>query len=189
MTEINIDSLKKDVSRRMDGAIEVLHREFGGLRTGRASTSLLEPVQVNAYGSEMPLNQVGSISVPEPRMISVQVWDKGLVGSVEKAIRDAGLGLNPTVDGQLVRVPIPALTEERRVELTKVAGKYAEEARVAVRNVRRHAMDELKQAEKNGDISQDALHGFTEQVQTMTDEHVKKIDEILAHKEEEIMQV
>ena len=189
MSEFTIANLKKDLQRRMDGAIEVLHRELGGLRTGRASTSLLEPITVPAYGSEMPLNQVGNIGVPEPRMLTVQVWDKGLVGAVEKAIRDSSLGLNPSTDGQTVRVPIPALTEERRTELTKVAGKYAEEARIAVRNVRRHAMDELKNAEKAGDISKDEMHGYSEDVQKLTDAHVAKIDEIVANKETEIMQV
>ena len=181
--------MKKDLTRRMDGAVEVLHKEFGGLRTGRASASLLEPVMVNAYGADMPMNQVGTISVPEPRMISVQVWDKGLVSSVEKAIQDAGLGLNPSADGQLVRVPIPALTEERRTEMTKIAGKYAEEARVAVRNVRRHGMDELKKMEKDGNISKDEHHDYADEIQKLTDEYVKKVDETLSHKEAEIMQV
>jgi ribosome recycling factor len=189
MADFSISELKNDTSRRMEGAIEVLHRELGGLRTGRAAASLLEPVNVAAYGAEMPMNQVGTIGVPEPRMLTVQVWDKGLVSAVEKAIRESGLGLNPAVDGQMVRVPIPALTEERRTELTKVAHKYAEEARVSVRNVRRHAMDELKNAEKAGDISEDAYHGYADEVQKVTDDHVAKIDEILAHKETEIMQV
>jgi len=189
MAEFSFSNLKGDIARRMEGAIDVLHRELGGLRTGRASTSLLEPVTVQAYGSDMPMNQVGTIGVPEPRMLTVQVWDRGLVGAVEKAIRDSGLGLNPAADGQLVRVPIPALTEERRAELSKVAHKYAEEARIAVRNVRRHAMDELKNAEKAGDISEDAYHGYMDEVQKVTDEHVGKIDEIVAHKESEIMQV
>ena len=178
-----------DLQRRMDGAIDALHREFAGLRTGRASASLLEPITVEAYGASMPINQVGSISVPEPRMISVQVWDRGLVGAVEKAIRNAGLGLNPMNDGQLVRVPIPALSEERRVELTRVAGKYAEQARVAVRNVRRDGMDNLKRMEKEHEISEDEHHMWGEEIQSMTDEHVKKIDEFLAQKEEEILQV
>ncbi|MEQ8227250.1 MAG: ribosome recycling factor [Rhodospirillales bacterium] len=189
MAEFSISNLKDDINRRMEGAIEVLHRELGGLRTGRAAASLLEPVTVAAYGSEMPMNQVGNIGVPEPRMLTVQVWDKGLVSAVEKAIRDSGLGLNPAVDGQLVRVPIPALTEERRAELSKVAHKYGEDARIAVRNVRRHAMDELKNAEKAGDISEDAYHGYSEDVQKITDDHVTKIDEIITHKEAEIMQV
>lgn len=189
MAEYNAAEMKADVARRMDGAIEALHRDLGGLRTGRASTSLLEPLTVQAYGADMPLNQVGTIGVPEPRMLTVQVWDKGLVGAVEKSIRNSGLGLNPASDGQLVRVPIPALTEERRTELTKVAGKYAEDARIAVRNVRRHAMDELKNAEKSGDISEDALHGYSDEIQKITDSHVAEIDEILAAKDAEIMQV
>ncbi len=185
----DINGMKDGLARRMAGAIEVLHGEFGGLRTGRASVSLLEPIQVEAYGTPMPLNQVGSISVPEPRMLSVQVWDKQNVKAVERAILESGLGLNPAVDGTLVRVPIPALTSERRQELTKVAGKYAEDARIAVRNVRRHALDELKKAEKDGDISQDALHEYSDDVQKMTDDHIAKIDEALKAKEQEIMQV
>ena len=189
MAEANFESIKKDVSRRMAGAVEALIKEFGGLRTGRASVSLLEPITVDAYGSQMPMNQVGTIGVPESRMLTVQVWDKSLVKAVEKAIMESGLGLNPASDGQLVRVPIPALTEERRVELTKVASKYAEEARVAVRNVRRHAMDDLKKLEKDGDISQDEQHDYGRQVQEMTDDHIKQIDEALAAKESEIMQV
>lgn len=173
----------------MKGAVEVLQQEFGGLRTGRASTSLLEPVQVMAYGSPMPLNQVGSISVPEPRMLSVQVWDKSMVGAVEKAIRDAGLGLNPASDGTLVRIPIPALNEERRQELSKIAGKYAEEARISVRNVRRSGMDNLKALEKDGEISQDEQRGWEKTVQDLTDVYIKEIDETLDAKEAEIMQV
>lgn len=187
--EIDINSMKKDTSRRMEGAVDVLHQEFGGLRTGRAATSLLDPITVSAYGAEMPLNQVGTVSVPEPRMLSVQVWDKGLVSSVEKAIMESGLGLNPSSDGQLVRVPIPALTEERRQELAKVAAKYAEDARVSVRNVRRHAMDTLKAAEKDGDLSQDEQREFSDEVQKLTDLYVGKIDEALKNKEQEIMQV
>ena len=189
MAEFSISNLKDDINRRMEGAIEVLHRELGGLRTGRAAASLLEPVTVAAYGSEMPMNQVGNIGVPEPRMLTVQVWDKGLVSAVEKAIRDSGLGLNPAVDGQLVRVPIPALTEERRAELSKVAHKYGEDARIAVRNVRRHAMDDLKQAEKDGEISQDFQRDWSEEVQQMTDDFIAKIDAALEAKEQEIMQV
>ena len=189
MTTREIGDLKTDAARRMDGAVEVLHKEFAGLRTGRASVSLLEPVTVSAYGSEMPLNQVGTINVPEPRMLTVQVWDKGLVKAVEKAILESGLGLNPAVDGQSLRIPIPALTEERRADLAKVAGKYAEEARVAVRNVRRHAMDELKKGEKDGAISQDEHRDYAADIQAVTDEHIKKLDEALAKKEAEIMQV
>ncbi|MBL6945954.1 MAG: ribosome recycling factor [Rhodospirillales bacterium] len=181
--------MKGDFERRMQGAVDALIKEFGGLRTGRAAASLLEPVMVDAYGSKMPLVQVGTVSVPEPRMLAVQVWDKGLVKAVEKGILESGLGLNPSNDGQMVRVPIPALTEERRVELTKVAGKYTEDARIAVRNVRRHALDDLKKAEKSGDISQDEQKDYGQRVQDLTDEHIKKIDDALANKETEIMQV
>lgn len=183
------DVMVTDLRRRMDGALEALHREFAGLRTGRASAHLLDKVMVKAYGSEMPLNQVGNINVPEPRLISVQVWDRGLVVAVEKAIREAGLGLNPVTDGQLVRVPIPELSQERRQELTKIAHKYAEQARVAVRNVRRDGMEALKKMEKEGKISQDEHRHRSEEVQKMTDEHIKKVDEALALKEKEILQV
>jgi ribosome recycling factor len=179
----------KDLKRRMEGAVEVLKKEFGGLRTGRASISLLDPVMVEAYGSEMPVNQVGSVGVPEPRLLTVQVWDKGLVKATEKAIRDAGLGLNPQVDGQTVRVPIPALDEERRIDLTRVAGKYAEQAKVAVRNVRRDGMDTLKKMEKDGDISQDEQRGHSDDTQELTDAEVARIDEMLEAKQAEIMQV
>lgn len=185
----DIKALKADLERRMDGAVEVLHKEFSGLRTGRASTSLLDPVTVEAYGQAMPLNQVGTVGVPEPRMLSVQVWDKGMVKSVEKAIVEAGLGLNPQSDGQLIRIPIPPLNEERRKELAKIAGKYSEEARIAVRNVRRHGMDELKKSEKDGAISEDEQRQYGDEIQKMTDASVAKVDEALAHKEEEIMQV
>ncbi len=174
---------------RMDGAIAALKHEFQGLRTGRASVSLLEPVQVDAYGSMVPMNQVGAISVPEPRMINISVWDKGVVVNVEKAIRNAGLGLNPVVDGTTVRVPIPALNEERRKELVKMAGKYAEAARIAVRNVRRDANDALKKAEKDGVISQDQQKVLEKEVQTITDGYVKQVDETLKGKEAEIMHV
>jgi ribosome recycling factor len=174
---------------RMDKAIVALKEEFGSLRTGRASASLLDQVHVDAYGANMPLNQVGAISVPEPRSISVSVWDKGLVVSVEKAIRNAGLGLNPVVEGQNLRVPIPALTEERRKDLVKIAHKYAEQQRVSVRNVRREAMDDLKKAEKDGAISQDEQKRLEIDVQKMTDEAIKRVDEALKTKEHEIMQV
>jgi ribosome recycling factor len=183
------DTRLGEFSRRMDGALEALRKEFGGLRTGRASASLLEPVHVSAYGNDMPLNQVGTVNVPEPRMITVQVWDRGLVGAVEKAIRDAGLGLNPAADGNTVRVPIPELSRDRRQELSKIAHKYAEQARVAVRNVRRDGMDFLKKLEKDGKIAEDEHHGLSDQVQKLTDEHVKKVDEALATKEKEILQV
>ncbi|HYB55184.1 MAG TPA: ribosome recycling factor [Alphaproteobacteria bacterium] len=173
----------------MDGAIEVLRKELGGLRTGRASANLLEPVQVSAYGSTMPLNQVGTVGVPEPRMITVQVWDKTLVGAVDKAIRESGLGLNPQAEGTLVRVPIPELSQERRQELSKVAHKYAELARVAVRNVRRDGMEHLKRQEKAHEISQDDHRHRSDEIQKLTDGYVKRIDETLAQKEKEIMQV
>jgi ribosome recycling factor len=186
MTE---DELLKDMRRRMDGAIDVLRKEFGGLRTGRASTSLLEPVQVNAYGGMVPLNQVASVNVPEPRMISVQVWDRGVVKAVDKAIREAGLGLNPQTEGQVIRVPIPELNEERRRELTRVAAKYAEQARVSVRNVRRDGIEALRRLEKDGEISQDEHRKLDREVQQLTDDHIKRIDETLAQKDKEILQV
>jgi ribosome recycling factor len=186
MTE---QELLKDLERRMDGALDVLRKEFGGLRTGRASTSLLEPVQVNAYGSTVPLNQVASVNVPEPRMITVQVWDRGVVKAVDKAIREAGLGLNPQTEGQVIRVPIPELNEDRRRELTRVAAKYAEQARVSVRNVRRDGVEALRKLEKDGDISQDQQRKLQNDVQHMTDDHIKRIDETLAQKDKEILQV
>ena len=181
--------LMNELRRRMDGALDALRREFAGLRTGRASTHLLDPVMVKAYGSDMPLNQVGTVNVPEPRMITVQVWDRGLVQAVERAIRDSNLGLNPQSDGQLVRIPIPELSQERRQELTKLAHKYAEQGRVAVRNVRRDGMDSLKKMEKDGKISQDEHRHQSEAVQKLTDDHIKKVDEALGAKEKEILQV
>ena len=174
---------------RMDKAVAALKEEFGSLRTGRASASLLDPVQVEAYGSTSPLNAVAAISVPEPRMITVNVWDRGVVVAVEKAIRSAGLGLNPVVDGQTLRIPIPPLTEERRRDLVKLAGKYAEQQRIAVRNVRRDANDELKKAEKAGEISQDEQKKMEAEVLKDTDAAIKRIDEALKAKEVEIMQV
>ena len=176
----------KELKKRMEGALTSLKAEFSGLRTGRASTSLVEPIMVEAYGSATPMAQVGTISVPEPRMISIQVWDRSLVGAVDKAIREAGLGVNPVVDGTTVRVPIPALTQERRVELTKIASKYTEAARVAVRNVRREGMEAIKKADGVGEDEQKKLH---DQVQKLTDEVIKHIDEALKTKEAEIMQV
>ncbi|MBV9833286.1 MAG: ribosome recycling factor [Alphaproteobacteria bacterium] len=178
-----------DFQKRMDGALDSLKKEFAGLRTGRASTTLLDPVVVEAYGQRMPLNQVGTVSAPEPRMLSVTVWDKGMVAAVAKAIREAGLGLNPLPDGSLVRIPIPELNEERRKELTKVAHKYAEQAKVAVRNVRRDGMEVLKKAEKDHQISQDEHRKLNDDVQKMTDKHVKLVDDQLAAKEKEIMTV
>jgi ribosome recycling factor len=179
----------KDFKRRMEGALSVLKDEFAGLRTGRAHTSLLEHISVEAYGSQMPMNQVGTVGVPEPRMLSVQVWDKGLVSAVEKAIRNSSLGLNPIIDGQLLRIPIPELTEERRAELSKVAAQYAEQARVAVRNVRRDGMDQLKRLEKDGDMGEDEHKAWASDLQKVTDEMIGEIDSTLATKEEEIMQV
>jgi ribosome recycling factor len=183
------DPIIKDLRRRMDGALEVLRKEFAGLRTGRASASLLDPVTVEVYGSAMPLNQVASVSVPEPRLIVVQVWDRNNAKATDKAIREAGLGLNPQTEGQTIRVPIPDLTEERRRELTRVAAKYAEAARVAVRNVRREGMDALKHKEKDGDISQDQQRKLQHDVQGLTDSTIKRIDEMLAQKDKEILQV
>lgn len=176
----------KAIRKRMDGSLASLKTEFGGLRTGRASASLVEPIVVDAYGAPTPLPQVATISVPEPRSISIQVWDKSLVGAVERAVRDSGLGVNPVVDGTLVRVPIPPLTQERRVELAKLAGKYAEAARVAVRNIRREGMEAIK---KSKDVGEDEAKKLSDQVQKQTDEVIKMIDAALAHKEGEITQV
>ena len=174
---------------RMDKAVDALREEFGGLRTGRANAGLLEPITVEAYGSAMPLSSVGSISVPEPRMITVSVWDKALVIPTEKAIRAAGLGLNPLTDGQTLRIPIPPLTEERRRDLAKLAGKYAEQQKVAVRNVRREAMEDMKKAEKAGAASEDEVKKAGEEIQGFTDAAVKRVDDALKTKEQEIMQV
>lgn len=176
-----------DLQRRMHGAVEALKHDFGGLRTGRASTALLDPIQVEVYGTNMPLNQVATVSVPEPRMLSVQVWDKSNVGPTEKAIRNAGLGLNPITDGTTIRLPIPELTEERRKELAKLVGQYAEKARIAVRNVRRDGMDHLKQDEKKHQISEDERKRLENEVQKLTDETIKEIDELAHSKEKEIL--
>jgi ribosome recycling factor len=181
--------MTQELQKRMDGALKTLHHEFAGLRTGRASANLLDSIQVEAYGNMMPMNQVGTINVPEPRMITIQVWDKSMIKAVEKAITQANLGLNPASDGQLIRVPIPALSEERRKEMSKIAGKYAEGAKVAIRNVRRDGMDALKQQEKDKKISEDEHRKQSEQIQKMTDDFVKKIDEALATKEKDIMSV
>ncbi|HEX8400695.1 MAG TPA: ribosome recycling factor [Allosphingosinicella sp.] len=178
---------KADLARRMHGAVEALKHDLGGLRTGRASISLLEPVNVEVYGSHMPLNQVATISVPEPRMLSVQVWDKSNVGPVERAIRSAGLGLNPISEGQTLRLPIPDLTEERRKELAKLAGQYAEKAKIAVRNVRRDGMDALKIDEKKNEISEDDRKRLEAEVQKLTDETIGEIDSAAAAKEKEIL--
>jgi ribosome recycling factor len=184
--EIEVDT--DDLARRMDGALNALRQDLASLRTGRATASMLDPVMVEAYGSEMPLNEVGTINVPEPRMITLNVWDKSLVGKVDKAIRSSGLGLNPVVDGTLIRLPVPELNEERRRELAKVAGQYAEHAKVAVRNVRRDGMDMVKKAQKAG-MGEDDAKLYSEEIQSLTDEHIKQIDAALEHKQEEIMQV
>ena len=176
-----------ELRRRMEGALKSLHTEFSGLRTGRANASLLEHIQVDAYGSMTPLNQVSNISIPEPHLLSVQVWDKGVVKSVEKAINAAGLGVNAVADGQTVRVPIPPLSQERRVELTKIAKKYAEEGKVAIRNIRRDGMESLKKMEKDGEISKDEHKKREGDIQKLTDEYIKKIDDALAVKEKEIL--
>ncbi len=189
MAQADLAKLTQDLTRRMDGAMETLRREFNGLRTGRAHPGLLEPVRVQAYGSEMPLGQVGTVGAPEPRMLTVQVWDRSLVGAVEKAIRDSGLGLNPASDGQLVRVPIPQLTAERRSELVKAAHKYAEGAKVAVRAVRRDGMEQIKVHEKKHEIGEDLAKDWGTDVQKLTDQYVKRVDDVLAEKEKDIRQV
>ena len=178
---------KQDLDRRMHGALEVFKHDLAGLRTGRASTALLDPIQVEVYGANMPINQVATVSVPEPRLLSVQVWDKSNLGAVEKAIRNAGLGINPIVDGQMIRLPIPDLTEERRKELAKLAGQYAEKARVAVRNVRRDGMDALKTDEKKHEISEDEHKRHSAEVQKLTDSVIADIDAAAHSKEQEIL--
>ena len=185
----DLATLKQDLTRRMDGAAETLRREFSGLRTGRAHPGLLEPIKVIAYGQEMPLSQVGTIGAPEPRMLTVQVWDKSMVSAVEKAIRDSGLGLNPAADGMLVRIPIPLLTTERRNELAKMANKYAEGSKIAVRAVRRDGMEQVKAFEKKHEISEDLAKTWSDEVQKLTDQYVKKVDQALADKEKDIRQV
>jgi ribosome recycling factor len=177
-----------DIQRRMDGAMASLRTEFGSLRTGRASGSMLEPVMVDAYGSMTPINQVGTVNVPEPRMVTIKVWDKGLVGKVEKAIRESGLGINPQLNGTIIMLPIPELNEERRRELTKVAGQYAENARVSVRNIRRDAMDQVKKAKADG-LGEDDQKFWETEVQDMIDAQIKLVDKALENKQEEIMQV
>jgi ribosome recycling factor len=185
----DLNALKQDLSRRMDGALDTLRREFAGLRTGRANPGLLEPVRVEAYGTEMPIAQVGTIGAPEPRMLTVQVWDRSMVSAVERAIRDSGLGLNPAKDGQLVRIPIPQLTAERRTELVKAAGRYAEGAKVAVRGVRRDGMEQIKLHEKKHGIGEDQAKHEQDAVQKLTDQYIKRIDEAFAEKERDIRQV
>jgi len=185
MSDFNL----KDISRRMDGALQSFKDELAGLRTGRASTALLDPVVVEVYGTKMPINQVATVGAPEARLLTVQVWDNDNVKAVEKAIINAGLGLNPQSEGQLVRIPLPDLNEERRKELCKVAGKYAEQARVSVRNVRRDGMDQIKKLKNDGDMSEDEMKAESENIQQETDKYVAEIDETLKAKEQEIMQV
>jgi len=184
--EIDIDT--DDLQRRMDGAMASLRQEFASLRTGRASASMVEPITVDAYGSQTPINQLGTINVPEPRMVTINIWDKGMVGKVEKAIRESGLGINPVVDGPIIRLPIPELNEERRRELTRVAAQYAESARVAVRNVRRDGMDRIKKAKAEG-MSEDEQKIWSDEIQELTDKFIAAIDKLLESKQEEIMQV
>lgn len=179
----------KDLQRRMDGAISAFKSDLASLRTGRASSNLLDPIQVQAYGSPMPISQVATVSVPEPRMISVSVWDKQLVGAVDRAIRESNLGFNPIVDGTNLRIPLPELNEQRRKELAKIAHTYAENAKVAVRHVRRDGMDGVKKAEKDGEIGKDESHGIAERIQKLTDDAIVAIDALLSEKEAEIMQV
>ena len=184
-TEIDLDAIQ----RRMDGAMTALRAEFGSLRTGRASASIVEPIQVDAYGQMTPINQLGTVNVPEPRMVVINVWDKGMISKVERAIRDSGIGINPIVDGPLIRLPIPELNEERRRELTKVAAQYAEQAKVAIRNVRRDVMHELKEMLKEKLVSEDVDRKAQEEVQKLTDKHVAEVDHVIAEKEKELMQV
>lgn len=179
----------KELKRRMDGAISAFKHDIASLRTGRASANVLDPVTVEAYGSRMPLNQVANITVPEPRMLAVSVWDKSMVNAVDRAIRESNLGLNPIIDGQNLRIPLPELNEERRRSLVKLAHDYAEKGKVAIRHVRRDGMDDLKKAEKDGDIGQDISRNQSERVQKMTDEMISEVDRLLADKEKEIMQV
>lgn len=178
-----------DVKRRMDGAINAFKNDIASIRTGRASANILDPVTVDAYGSRVPLNQVANITVPEPRMLGVSIWDKSMVNAVDRAIRESNLGLNPIMDGQNLRIPLPDLTQERRKSLVKVAHEYTEKAKVAIRNVRRDAMDALKKAEKDGDIGQDDSRSQSEKVQKMTDETISDVDRLMVEKEKEIMQV
>ena len=173
----------------MENAVEVLKREFSGLRTGRASTSLLDPISIEAYGSKVPLNQVSNISVPESRLLTVQVWDASLVNTVENSIRNSNLGLNPMIEGSLIRIPIPELSEERRIEIVKIASKYSEDSKVSIRNIRRDAMEKIKNLEKNKEISQDESFKFSEEVQKMTNELIKRIDNLFTDKEKDILRV
>ena len=185
MAELDIE----DIQRRMEASLAGLSNEFAGLRAGRASVGMLEPIMVDAYGSKLPMNQVGTISVPEPRLLTVSVWDASMAPSVEKAIRESELGLNPAAEGTMIRIPIPDLSEERRKDMVKVAGRYAEACRIAIRNVRRDGIETIRKAEKNGLISEDDRHGQESAVQKLTDDYVKRVDHALAAKEKEITQV
>lgn len=178
-----------DLNKRMEGALTSLKGDLAGLRTGRASANILDPITVEAYGQKMPMNQVGTVTVPEPRMIAIQIWDKGMVGAVEKAIRDSNLGLNPVTDGTNLRIPMPEMNEERRKEVAKIAHQYAEATRVSIRHVRRDGMDAIKKAQKDGDIGEDDAHGLSDKVQKSTDAMIAEVDTIIAAKETEIMQV
>ncbi|MCK8785163.1 ribosome recycling factor [Roseomonas sp. NAR14] len=185
----DLAALKRDLTRRMDGAMETLRKEFVGLRTGRANPALLEPIRVEAYGTEQPLNQLANIAVAGPGLLSVQVWDRAVTKAVEVAIRDSGLGLNPQAEGQVIRVPLPQLTQERRNELAKAAGRYAEGARVAIRGVRRDGMEQVKNADKKGEIGQDDAKSWSDEIQKLTDQYIKNVDQALAEKEKDIRQV
>jgi len=184
-----MNDLQKNTESKMVKALESLKKDFGSIRTGRASSSMLDHIVVEAYGSKMPISQVATVSVPEARLLSLQVWDRGMVKDVERAIIDSQLGINPMTEGQTIRLPMPDLTEERRKELAKMAGKYAEAAKVSVRNIRRDGMDTLKKMEKDGDISEDDYHRGSDEVQKSTDSFVKKIDDLMAQKEKDIMQI
>ena len=179
----------KIYEEKMEKAIDVLKREFSGLRTGRASTSLLDSISIEAYGSKVPLNQVSNISVPESRLLTVQVWDDSLVNTVENSIRNSNLGLNPMIEGSLIRIPIPELSEERRIEIVKIASKYLEDSKISIRNIRRDAMEKIKTLEKNKEISQDESFKFSDEVQKMTDNLIEKIDTLFADKEKDILRV
>ena len=179
----------KIYEEKMEKAIEVLKREFSGLRTGRASTSLLDSISIEAYGSKVPLNQVSNISVPESRLITVQVWDDSLVNTVENSIRNSNLGLNPMIEGSLIRIPIPELSEERRIEIVKIASKYSEDSKISVRNIRRDAMEKIKSLEKNKEISQDELFKFSDKIQKMTDNLIEKVETLFVDKEKDVLRV
>jgi ribosome recycling factor len=184
-----MDKRVEDFDRRMTAAVDVLAKELAGIRAGRATASLLDPIKVDAYGSLMPLSQVGNVSAPEPRLLTVQVWDNSMVKAVEKAIRESSLGLNPAIEGQLIRIALPELNQERRQELAKLAAKYCEEAKISVRNVRRDGNEHIKKLEKDKEISEDDSHRLTESIQEITDKHIKKIDEMTAQKQKDVMSV